>query len=312
MKKILITGFSGFVGSHLLDELKDDFHIKLLGRNKPVGEYDFLQASIDDSTDFSPILQDVDVVIHVAARAHVMNDTATDPLEAFRAVNVRGTLNLAYQAAQSGVKRFIYISSIKVNGEQTPFEKPFNFSDQPMPEDAYGISKSEAEEQLVSLANQTGMEYVFIRPPLVYGKGVKANFSALMKLVGKKLPLPFSAINANKRSLVSVYNLVDLIKVCIEHPKAANQTFLVSDGDDLSTTAIVKLMAEVQGVKPLLIPLPVWSLKLLGIITGKSDMISRLTDSLRVDITHTKETLDWTPPLSVKEGFAKCIENKGV
>ena len=312
MTKVLITGFSGFVGSHLLDDLKNDFQIKLVGRNKPLGEYDFLQTSIDGSTDFSPILQDVDLVIHVAARAHIMNDTATDPLEEFRAVNVRGTLNLAHQAAQSGVKRFIYISSIKVNGEQTPFEKPFKFSDQRMPEDAYGLSKSEAEEQLMSLAKQTGMEYVFIRPPLVYGKGVKANFSALMKLAGKKLPLPFGAINANKRSLVSVYNLIDLIKVCIEHPHAANQTFLVSDGDDLSTTSMVKLMAEVQGVKPLLVPLPVWSLKLLGKITGKSDMISRLTDSLRVDITHTQETLNWTPPFSVKEGFAKCIENKDV
>jgi nucleoside-diphosphate-sugar epimerase len=310
--RILITGTSGFVGSHLLGELKNDFQIKLVGRNKPIGEYNFLQASIDESTDFSQILQDVDVVIHVAARAHIMNDNATDPLEAFRAVNVRGTMNLGHQAAQSGVKRFIYISSIKVNGEQTPFDKPFNFSDQRMPEDAYGISKSEAEEQLVSLAKQTGMEYVFIRPPLVYGKGVKANFSALMKLAGKKLPLPFGAINANKRSLVSVYNLVDLIKVCIRHPQAANQIFLVSDGDDLSTTAMVKLMAEVQGIKPILIPLPVWSLKLLGKITGKSDMISRLTDSLRVDITHTQERLNWTPPFSVKEGFAKCIENKDV
>jgi nucleoside-diphosphate-sugar epimerase len=312
MTKVLITGFSGFVGSHLLDDLKNDFQIKLVGRNKPSGEYDFLQASIDHSTDFSPILQDVDVVIHVAARAHIMNDTATDPLDAFRAVNVRGTLNLAHQSAQSGVKRFIYISSIKVNGEQTPLDKPFSFSDQRMPEDAYGLSKSEAEEQLETLCEQTSMEYVFIRPPLVYGKGVKANFSALMKLAGKKLPLPFGAMKANKRSLVSVYNLVDLIKVCIEHPHAANQTFLLSDGEDLSTTAMVKLMAEVQGIKPLLIPLPVWSLKLLGKLTGKSDMISRLTDSLRVDITHTQETLNWTPPFSVREGFAKCIENKDV
>ncbi len=310
--KILITGYSGFVGSHLVEILKGSYDLKLLGRTLPPFECEYLQAPIVPKADYSSIVSDTDVVIHVAARAHIMNDTATDPLEAFRAVNVRGTLNLAHQAAQSGVKRFIYISSIKVNGEQTPFEKPFNFADQRLPEDAYGLSKSEAEEQLVTLAKQTGMEYVFIRPPLVYGKGVKANFSALMKLAGKKLPLPFGAINANKRSLVSVYNLVDLIKACIEHPHAANQTFLVSDGDDLSTTAMVKLMAEVQGIKPLLIPLPVWSLKILGRLTGKSDMISRLTDSLRIDITHTQETLNWTPPLSVKEGFAKCIENKDV
>lgn len=309
---VIITGYSGFVGSHLLEQLKDTFDLRLIGRTSPEIECRFLQAAIDSKSDYTSIISGTDVVIHVAARAHIMNDTATDPLEAFRAVNVRGTLNLAHQAAHAGVKRFIFISSIKVNGEKTSLEKPFKFSDQRMPEDAYGLSKSEAEEQLEALCEQTGMEYVFIRPPLVYGKGVKANFSALMKLAGKKLPLPFGAINANKRSLVSVYNLVDLIKVCIEHPHAANQTFLVSDGDDLSTTAMVKLMADVQGIKPLLIPLPIWSLKFIGKLTGKSDMISRLTDSLRVDITHTQETLDWTPPLSVKEGFAKCIENKDV
>ena len=310
--KILITGYSGFVGSHLLEELKDNFDLKLLGRKSPSIECEFLQAPIDSNADYSSIISGTDVIIHIAARAHIMNDTALDPLDEFREVNVRGTLNLAEQAAHAGVNRFIYISSIKVNGEQTSLRKPFHFSDQRMPEDAYGLSKSEAEQQLISLSKQTGMEYVFIRPPLVYGKGVKANFSALMKLSGKKLPLPFGAIITNKRSLVSVYNLVDLIRVCIEHPHAANQIFLVSDGDDLSTTAMVKLMAEVQGVKPMLVPLPVWTLKLLGKLIGNSDMISRLTDSLRVDITHTKETLNWTPPYSVEEGFAKCIENKDV
>ena len=310
--KILITGYSGFIGSHLLKHLKNSFDFKLLGRTPPSFGCEYLQASIDLTTDYSSVLADTDVVIHAAARAHIMNDTVLDPLEEFREVNVRGTLNLAKQAANCGVKRFIFISSIKVNGEKTSFGPSYTCDDEHKPEDAYGLSKSEAEQQLRSLCKKTGMEYVFIRPPLVYGKGVTANFSALMKLAGKKLPLPFGAIKANKRSLVSVYNLVDLIKVCIEHPEAANQTFLVSDGDDLSTTAMVKLMAEVQDVKPILIPLPVWFLRLLGILTRKSDIISRLTDSLRVDITHTKNTLDWTPPLSVKEGFAKCVENKDV
>ena len=310
--KILITGYSGFVGSNLLEQLKGNFDLKLLGRQSPCIESDFFQAIIDSKADYSSIIADTDIVIHVAARTHIMNDATLDPLEEFREVNVRGTLNLAKQAARAGVKRFIYISSIKVNGEKTSFAKAFMFSDQRMPEDAYAISKSEAEEQLETLCEQTGMEYVFIRPPLVYGKGVKANFSALMKLAGKKLPLPFGSINANKRSLVSVYNLVDLIKVCIEHPKAANQTFMVSDGDDLSTSAMVKLMAEVQGIKPILVLIPVWFLKLLGKLTGKSDMISRLTDSLLVDITHTKETLNWMPLFSVKEGFVKCIESKDV
>jgi nucleoside-diphosphate-sugar epimerase len=308
MMKVLITGYSGFVGSHLLDELKANFNIKLLGRAPPKIDCEFLKTSINDSTDFSAILDDLDVVIHVAARAHIMNDISNDPLDEFRAVNVRGTINLAKQAAQNGVKRFIFISSIKVNGEQTSFEMPFTYADKRKPEDAYGLSKSEAEEQLVALSQQTGMEYVFIRPPLVYGKGSKANFSALMKLIVKKVPLPFGAVNGNVRSLVSVYNLIDLIKVCIEHPNASNQTFLVSDGDDLSTNEMVKLMAKVQGVNLWLLPIPVWMLKLLGKLTGKSDIISRLTDSLQVDITHTREALGWAPPYSVEEGFAMCVQ----
>lgn len=308
--KILITGYSGFVGSHLLEELQGNYELKLIGRASPSIECEHLQASIDSITDYSQIMSDTDVVIHLAARAHIMNDTVCNPLDEYREVNVRGTFNLAEQAANSGVKRFIYISSIKVNGEQTSIDSPYTSADLHKPEDFYGLSKSEAEQRLVSLSKKSGMEYVFIRPPLIYGRGVKANFSALMKLAGKKLPLPFGAINSNKRSLVSVYNLVDLIKFCIELPQAANQIFLVSDGKDLSTTAMVQLMADVQCVKPILVPIPVWFLKLLGKLTGKSDMISRLTDCLRVDITHTKETLNWTPPYSVEEGFSKCIEKK--
>jgi nucleoside-diphosphate-sugar epimerase len=312
MVKVLITGYSGFIGSHLLDELKDNFNISLLGRTEPDICSHFLKASIDDCSDYLSILDGVDVVIHVAARAHIMNDNADSPLEEFRGVNVRGTLNLAKQAAEQGVKRFIFISSVKVNGEKTSLNKPFTHADKRRPEDDYGLSKLEAEEQLKMLSDITGMEYVFIRPPLVYGQGVKANFSALMGFVEKKLPLPFSAIYNNSRSLVSVYNLVDLIKTCIEHPNASNQTFLVSDGEDLSTLEMVELMAKVQSVKPLLLAVPVWILKLLGKLTGKSDMISRLTDSLEVDITHTIETLNWKPPYSVEEGFAKCVEkNKG-
>lgn len=312
MIKILITGYSGFVGSHLLDVLYGKYELKLLGRVNPSFKCEFLKSQIDSVSDYSRVFSGVDVVIHLAARAHIMNDTVSDPIEEFREVNVKGTLNLANHAAQAGVKRFIYISSIKVNGEKTSIESPYTSADQHRPEDAYGLSKSEAEQQIVSLSEQTCMEYVLIRPPLVYGKGVKANFSLLIKLVNKNLPLPFGAINFNKRSLVSVYNLVDLIKTCIDHPKASNQTFLVSDGVDLSTASMVKLIGEVQGVRPILFPLPIWFLKLIGKLIGKSDMISRLTDSLRVDITHTKKTLDWTPPFSIKEGFEKCIGKKHV
>lgn len=306
--KLLITGYSGFVGTHLVDAIKESYSFSLLGRRSPNFTCEYLQSSINSEADYSSILTGVDVVIHAAGLAHVVNDKSKDSLKEYRSVNLKGTLNLAKQASEKGVKRFIFISTVKVNGEKTPLEKPFTHEDARQPQDFYGLSKSEAEEQIEKLSKDTGMDYVFIRPPLVYGQGVKANFSALMKLTIKKIPLPFGAIKSNRRSLVSVYNLVDLIKVCIEHPNASNQIFLVSDGEDLSTTAMVKLMADVQSVKPLLLPLPVWLLKMLGKLTGRCDMISRLTDSLRVDITHTQETLSWTPPYSVTQGFAKSIE----
>lgn len=307
-KYVLVTGYSGFVGRHLLHKLKSLANVNFLGRSVPDNCHKHLKASINPDEDYSSILHDVSVVIHIAARAHIMNDTATNPLEEFRSVNTRGTLNLARQSATAGAKRFIFVSSVKVNGESTRNDQAFTNTDKSCPEDPYGISKADAESELKQLSEETGLDVVIIRPPLVYGEGVKANFAALLNLVTKKIPLPFGLINENRRSLVSVYNLVDLIETCIHHPDAANQTFLVSDDHDLSTTEMVKLMAKVQGVKPWLLPVPVWILKLLGKITGKSDMISRLTDSLQVDITHTKATLHWTPPYSVEEGFAKSVQ----
>ena len=312
MMNVLITGYSGFIGSILVDELISIYNLKLLGRRVPSIHCDFLKATIDPVSDYTSILNGVDVVIHLAARVHVIKENVSDELDAYREVNVRGTLNLAEQAARAGVKRFIFLSSIKLHGEKTLSDSLFTNLDKHKPVDPFGVSKSEAEQQLLSLFEQFKTEYVFIRPPLVYGKGVKANFSSLQKLVGRNLPLPFGLLTENKRSLVSVYNLVDLIKVCINHPNAANQIFLVSDDNDLSTTSIVKLMAIVQGVKPILLPIPVCFMRLLGTLTGKCVTISRLTDSLRVDITHTKETLNWTPPYSVEQGFAKCLENKDV
>ena len=307
-KYVLVTGYSGFVGSHLLHKLKPLANVNFLGRSVPYNCHKHLKASISPDEDYSSILTDVSVVIHIAARAHIMNDNATNPLDEFRYVNTQGTLNLARQAVSAGAKRFIFVSSVKVNGESTHNDQAFTNTDKACPDDPYGISKADAESELKQLSDETGLEVVIIRPPLVYGEGVKANFAALLNLVTKKIPLPFGLINENRRSLVSVYNLVDLIKTCIHHPNAANQTFLVSDDHDLSTTEMVKLMAKVQGVKPWLLPVPVWMLKLLGKITGKSDMISRLTDSLQVDITHTKDTLDWTPPYSVEEGFEKSVQ----
>ncbi|ODS13141.1 UDP-glucose 4-epimerase family protein [Pseudoalteromonas tetraodonis] len=301
--KIAITGATGFLGTHLLKKLPPE-QLVILGRRDPIlPEAIFHQCSIDGDANVSESLVGVKVVIHCAARAHIMYDVACDPLNEFRAVNTLGTLNLAKQAAQAGVKRFIFVSTIKVNGESTTGKAPYTAHDQRAAEDPYGISKSEAEQQLLELGKQTGMEVVIIRPPLVYGKDVKANFASLMHFVSKGLPLPFRSIKNNKRSLVSVYNLVDLIKVCIEHPKAANQVFLASDDNDLSTAEMVALMARVQGRRNVALPVPVWCFKLAGKLLNKNDVIDRLTGSLQLDISHTKNTLNWSPPYSVEHGF---------
>ncbi|WP_409419046.1 UDP-glucose 4-epimerase family protein [Marinomonas sp. RS-M-Aa-14] len=302
-KRIFITGGSGFVGAVLLSALPAS-RISFFGR-RDLGIPDayFVRGQIQPDTQYLGAFNNVDVVIHLAARVHIMNDSSSDPLAEFRAVNTEGTLNLARQAAEAGVKRFIFLSSIKVNGESTSNCNPFTASDMRNPEDPYGMSKSEAEEQLLALGKETGMEIVIIRPPLVYGEGVKANFASLMKLVGKGFPLPFRAINQNKRSLVSVYNLVDLIKVCIDHPNAANQVFLVSDDNDLSTAQMVALMAKVQGKTNLSLPVPVWCFKLAGKLFKKEAVVDRLVGSLQLDIEHTKKTLDWVPPYTVEHGF---------
>lgn len=307
---IALTGYTGFIGSELLKTLVTD-DVLLLGRKAPLSypHFNFFDLSDTQNLDLKGSLRLVDVLIHSAARVHVMNDNAVDPLSEFRAINTNGTLNLAEQAAQAGVKRFIFVSSIKVNGETTTGKQPFSAKDMRMPEDPYGISKSEAEQQLLELGKQTGMEIVIIRPPLVYGEGVKANFASLMKLVGKGLPLPFRLICKNKRSLVSVYNLVDLIKVCIEHPNAANKVFLASDDHDLSTAEMVALMAKVQGKPNLAIPVPLWCFKLAGKVFDKQEVIDRLTGSLQLDITHTKNTLNWTPPYTVEDGFNLAAKN---
>ena len=310
---ILLTGRSGFVGKQLYPELIKSHQVSSVVRDKRflnVEDVVFEVDAIDKKTSWKKILIDVGCVVHCAARVHIMNDSSSDPLSAFRSVNTEGTLNLAQQAAEAGVKRFIYLSSIKVNGESTSDSRPFTAFDARRPEDPYGQSKSEAEEQLLALGKETGMEIVIIRPPLVYGEGVKANFAALMKLVGKGFPLPFRSINQNRRSLVSVYNLVDLIKVCIDHPGAANQVFLVSDDDDMSTSRMVALMAKVQGQANLSLPVPVWCFKLAGKLFRKEAMVDRLVGSLQLDIEHTKKTLDWVPPYSAEHGFKLAAKTK--
>jgi len=309
---VLLTGANGFLGSRLtqcLDE-HSSFHLTSVVRKGLLfrGAHTVEINALDDTTDWSSALLNQEVIIHTAARAHIMKDELSDPLAEYRSVNVVGTLNLARQAAKAGVKRFIFISSIKVNGESTKDGVPFTADDQPAPEDAYGVSKMEAEIELKSVAAETGMELVIIRPPLVYGPGVKGNFASLVKLVRKELPLPLGAVH-NKRSLISLDNLVDLIITCVDHPSAANQTFLASDGEDQSTTELLRGVAKAMGCRPRLIPVPAGVLVFGASVMGKKDVAKRILGSLQVDISKTRDLLQWQPLLTVEEGLAKAVGN---
>lgn len=303
--KIILTGASGFVGSEIKNKIPKEKLI-LLGRRNQDDKYQFIFSNLDKDWQYSNVFENVACVIHCAARAHIMNDKADSPYDLYHQFNVEGTLNLAKQAAKGGVKRFLYISSIKVNGESTAKATPFTEKSIPSPEDAYGISKLAAENGLRELSINSGMEVVIIRPPLVYGPGVKANFASMMKLASKNLPLPLGSIN-NKRSMVALDNLVDLVMTCIDHPHAANKTFLVSDDRDLSTTELLEVMVRAVGKSPHLLPVPVSWLRLAGKLLGKQSVIERLCGDLQVDITYTKKTLDWKPPISVEEGIQRCL-----
>ena len=261
------------------------------------------------TTDWDDALKNCDVVIHVAARVHVMEENAADPLAEFRQVNVDGTMNLARQAAQAGVKRFIFISSIKVNGEETQLGQPYRPDDTPNPQEAYVISKAEAEQQLQVLAAKTGMEVVIIRPTIIYGPGVKGNFQRMMAWLEKGYPLPLSSIK-NKRSFVSIYNLVDLIIRCIDHPRAANQIFLVSDAEDVSIAELLRKTANAMNKSVRLIPVPHWLLSYFGKLTNREIVVQRLCGSLQVDISKTCELLDWKPIMTMDEALQRTTTAK--
>lgn len=263
-------------------------------------------GNIDETTDWSHALNGCNSVMHLAARVHVMDDPSTDPLASFRQTNTGGTLNLASQAATAGVRRFVFVSSIKVNGESTETGHPFTAADTPVPQDPYGISKMEAEQGLREIAKQTGMEVVIVRPPLVYGPGVKANFASLMRAVQRGVPLPLASVTHNRRSFVALDNLIDLLITCIDHPAAANQTFLVSDGEDLSTTDLLRRLGHAMDKPARLFPFPPSLLQLGANLLGKGDMAQRLLGNLQVDISHTCNTLNWTPPISVDDGLRRA------
>ena len=278
-------------------------------------------GNIDANTDWTAALEGVDAVVHLAARVHVMDDTAEDPLVAFRTVNVEGTRRLAESAAKAGVRRFVFISSIKVNGESTEVRGQesdvrnrgqsdilmFSESDTPAPADPYGISKWEAEVALRKIEAESGMEVVILRPPLLYGPGVKANFLKLIRLVNKGIPLPLGGIR-NQRSLLSLTNFADLISKCVTDNRAAGHTFLVSDGDDVSSGELVARIAIALGKKPRLLPVPEGLMVLAGKLTGMSAQVDRLCGSLQIDSTYVRKSLDWTPPVSMAQELARVAE----
>ncbi len=309
MTKIMLTGANGFVGSALKAELASDsgIHLVTVVRRGKASPDCVAVGNIDGGTDFSEALAGIDVVIHAAARAHIMRDEVDDPLAEYRNVNVEGTLNLARQAVAAGVRRFVFLSSIKVNGEATAPGNPFQADDMPSPEDAYGVSKLEAEQGLMLLAAESGMEMVIIRPPLVYGPGVKGNFASMIKLVDKGVPLPLGAIH-NKRSLVGIDNLVNLIIHCINHPAAVNQVFLAGDGEDLSTTELLRGVGKAMRKPARLISVPAGLLQCGAAVFGKRAIAQRLLGSLQVDISKTCELLVWKPPYTVEEGLRRCFE----
>jgi len=309
--KVLVTGASGFVGRATCARLvTQDMDVIGAVRQLPsrllTGVDYRIVGDLGAKTDWRDALTGVDTIIHCAARVHVMQETVANPLDAFRAVNVAGTGQLARQATAAGVRRFIYLSSVKVNGEGGSVA--YREADLPAPQDAYGVSKYETELGLREIAVETGMEVVMVRPPLIYGPGVKANFQTLMRALVRGIPLPLGAIH-NRRSLVALDNVVDLIATCIEHPAAENETFLVSDGEDLSTTELIRRLARALCRPARLIPVPTMVLMAGATLLGKREVARRLCGTLQVNITRAGEVLGWTPPVSVDEGLRQTANH---
>ncbi|APW36988.1 hypothetical protein RD110_07060 [Rhodoferax koreense] len=314
----LVSGANGFLGSALLRHLRMLGTQKLIGTVRDIstlatvasgtGVQIFEVGDIDGTTDWSTALSGVQSVVHAAARVHVMYEMpSADTISLFRRTNVEATLHLARQAAVAGVERFVYVSSVKVNGERTAPHRPFFEDSAPRPEDAYAISKYEAEKGLAKIEAQTGMQLVVVRPPLVYGPGVRANFASLMKAVARGAPLPLAAVQ-NRRSLVALDNLVDFIATCMVHPAAAGQTFLVSDGEDVATADLVRRLAQAMHRPARLFAVPPGILTAAASFLGRRAQAQRLCESLQVDISKARSLLDWTPPIGLDEGLRRAVE----
>lgn len=306
--RVLVTGASGFVGRAFSEECAKRGH-EVLVALRTAQAFDgsvtpIVVGDIADKTDWLQALQGVDAVVHLAARTSVSREDGDDVLRAFRRVNAQATLELARQAVQAGVKRFVFLSSVKVNGELTPPGRAFTPDDEPAPEDAYGISKLEAEKALRDVCSETGMEFVVIRPPLVYGPGVRGNFQAMVRAIRRGIPLPLGAVN-NRRSLVALDNLVDLILVCLAHPAAANQVFMAADGEVVSSSDLLRKIAAAYGVPARLLPVPAGLLRLCATVLGKRAAADRLLGSLAVDASKTRDMLGWTPVVSMDEQLKK-------
>ncbi len=307
--KLLVTGSTGFVGARVVElaEERDWAVVSVVRKSIELSPNGFLVPSISAETDWSGAFEGVDCVVHCAARVHQMNESDQDALAAYRDINTFGTLNLAKQAAEAGVKRFVFVSSIKVNGEFTEPGSPFLPNLDNIPKDPYGLSKYQAEVELTKLSKETGLEVVIVRPPLVYGPGVKANFLSMMRMVEKGIPLPFGAIH-NKRSLVYVDNLASLILTCCEHPAAPGHTFLASDSQDVSTSQLIRAIAFSMDKSPRLLPIPMPWIRVGASVLRKQHLAQRVCGNLQVETRHTKEILGWIPPVTFKDGISKTVE----
>lgn len=314
-QRVLVTGASGFVGSAVVERLSEQpelYDVVAVARSNRGGDNKtcrfFSGMELGESAGWAEVVHGVDAVIHCAARAHVMNDKSVDPLAEFRRVNVDGALSLANEASKAGVKRFVFVSTVKVNGESTNHRTPFSEADERSPEDPYARSKAEAELRLQDFCAEKGMELVVVRPPLVYGPGVKGNFQSLLKLCKLPVPLPFASMK-NKRSMVYVGNLADFLVRCVHAPRASGETFLISDDEVFSLSELLRELRHAQGRAAWLIPVPDFLFRVTGVILGKAAALERLTGALVVDAGKARDVLGWSAPYSVRQGLSATVDD---